>query len=246
MGGGQVAGTSGQVGTWVRRARASLLPAGRPRTGGAVAGVTTLALAVPLALGAAFGGGYVERLLDLTSGTAWAVSPAQGLVSLVDGASDRVVAGVAVPGAGHDLRVVQNDAGAYLVDADAGTVALLDPALLAVGRPVRLGTPGAGLHVVQNDPDPAGGDGARHVVHVVDPEARTVRRVDPRTLDLLGEATTTAQPGAGQAVAGPHGDLWLVDAAGGTLDVAGSPGAGTHVQVRLPVVADDAADGGAT
>lgn len=190
---------------------AALLARARPRARTVAAGGAALAVATPLVLAAALGTGHAERLLDQTAGTAWVVSPAQGLVTLLDGGSEDVVAGVRVPGAA--LTVAQAGAGAYLVDDDAGTVSRLDAATWTSSTPVALGTPGGGLTVLQNDPGPGG----RHVVHVLDPQGRTATRVDARTLAVHDEVALTARPSPGQAVVDDAGDLWALDAATGTL-----------------------------
>lgn len=196
---------------------ASIVARVRPRARTVATGGLALAVATPLALAAAFGSGHAPRLLAQTPGTAWVVSSGQGLVTLLDGASEDVVVGVPVPGAGHALGVAQARGGAYLVDDDAGTVSRLDAATYAASTPVALGTPGGGLTVLQNDPVPGG----RHVVHVLDPGARTATRVDPRTLAVHDEVTLTARPRPGQAVVDHAGDLWALDAATGTITRVG-------------------------
>jgi len=196
-----------------------------------VAGGTALAVAVPLALAAVVGTGHASHVLDQRSGGAWVVSAAQGLLSLVDGASEQITATLAVPGAGHALSVAQTDHGTYLVDGDAGTVARVDTATWSVSTPVALGTPGAGLTVLQNDPTPGG---PPHVVHVVDPGARTVTQVDPVTLDVRDVTALAAQPGPGQAAVGDDGDLWVLDAGAGSV---------TRVAPGRGGVAHGAADG---
>lgn len=177
------------------------------RTGAGV----TLAVALPLGLAAVIGGGHAPVLLDQGAGTAWVVSPTRGLVTLIDGTSAAVVASVRVGGAGHDLTVAQARGGSYLVDADAGAVTRLDAATLAAGAPVAAGTPDGGVTLLQNDR--AGG----HVVHVLDPTARTATRRDPRTLAVLDEVRLAARPGPGQAVVADDGALWALDARTGTL-----------------------------
>lgn len=185
-----------------------------------VAGTGVLAVAGSLALAGTLGAGHPLRVLDLTSGGAWVVSADQGLVTLIDGPSEQVAVSVPVPGQGHSLAVEQSGADAYLVDTDRGTVARIDTATYEVGTPVALGTPSAALDVLQNDPPPAAAsrspDG-RHVVYVVDPSARTATQVDATSLLVQHEIALSAQPGPGQSAVDHAGNLWVVDAAAGTL-----------------------------
>ncbi len=205
--------------------------AARRRT--VVAGATALVVAAPLALAGTLGVGHDRHVLDLRAGSAWVVSGAQGLLSLVDGPTRQIAVGVRVPGAGHALSVAQSAAQTYLVDADTGTVAHVDAGTWAVGRPVALGTAGTAPVVLQNDPTPGAVPGGRaaHVVHVLDAAARTVARVDPVTLAVRTTLSLSAQPGPGQAAVADDGVLWLVDASSGTVTtVSADERAGTSLK----------------
>jgi hypothetical protein len=185
--------------------------------------------------------GYDSTHPELTSGRAWLASPTQGLVTLVDGASEDVIASVrpgARAGADADFTVVQSNSNAYVVDPAAGTVSRVDGATYAVSPPVRFGT-GGSLSVL------AGGPG----LFVVDGVRRAASVTDPKTLRVRRKLTLAAQPQPGQSVVDSDGRLWVVDASGlSTFDTDGKKvwpdlgGAGVRlvlVQGR-PVLVDPA------
>src|SRR4051794_32373161 len=60
--------------------------------------VVALVVGLPLALAAAQGTGNALVQLALSGGSAWVASPSQGLVSLVDGPAQEVVASVRLGG----------------------------------------------------------------------------------------------------------------------------------------------------
>ncbi|UZN03982.1 InlB B-repeat-containing protein [Cellulomonas sp. S1-8] len=198
------------------------LPRGGPArwTGAA----TASAVAVPLVLVAVLGQGHAIRELAQTNGSAWVASPQQGIVSLVDGASDAVAAALRVPPAAT-LEVEQDGSSAYVVDDAAGTVARIDGATYEVTAPIAFGTPGGSLSVLQGVDD----------VYVLDATRRTATVVDPRTLGALDEVSLSARPGPGQAVVDDDGRLWVVDDEGGGLTWFD----GTHHVQRDAADADD-------
>lgn len=216
-----------RVAAWTTDARRRVLPrrtTARRRT--VVSAAAALVVAFPLVVAATLGDGHSLRVLVEVAGTAWVVSPLQGLVTLMDGATGDVVAGVRTTG--RALGVVQGTAAAFLVDGEAGSVAGLDVARYGIGPAVALGTPGTAPLVLQNDP----ADGRPHVVQVVDPAARTASRVDPVTLRVRAEVALGTHPAPGQAVVDAAGDLWVVDAAGGGLVRVAAPPAGTRTVHR--------------
>jgi hypothetical protein len=166
------------------------------------------AAAVPLLLLSSASGLPVSRV-DLTGGGAWLASPAQGLVTLIDGASEQVVGSVRAPGAqaGDDLSVVQAGSSAYVLNATRGTVSRVDGGTYQVSAPIQFGTAGGSLGLV------AGGPG----VYVVDGSRRVASVTDPVTMRVRQRLSLAAEPGAGQSVVDAAGRLWVVDSAGGGL-----------------------------
>lgn len=149
----------------------------------------------------------VERFAH-RAGSVWVVSPAAGLLSLLDGASEQVVASVRVSGAGHDLGVVQAGTDAYLTDSTDGAVARIDGATLDVSEPVSFASgDGGDVRVLSG-----GGE-----LYVLDPAGARARLVDPRGLRVRSDLSLAATPGPGQAVVDDAGRLWLVDSARGGL-----------------------------
>ena len=83
-----------------------------------VAWVSTLAVASAALAGTTLlGQGTPAERLALGAGSVWVASPAEGLLTLLDGASEEVVASARVRGAGHDLDVVQAGTDAYVTDS---------------------------------------------------------------------------------------------------------------------------------
>ncbi|GEL98979.1 hypothetical protein [Cellulomonas terrae] len=199
--------------------------------------VAATALVSPTLLGR---GTPVERFAH-RAGSVWVVSPAAGLLTLLDGASEQVVASVRVGGAGHDLGVVQAGTDAYLTDSTAGAVSRIDGATLDVSEPVTFASgDGGDVRVLSG-----GGE-----LYVLDPAGARARLVDPRELRVRSDLSLAATPGPGQAVVDDAGRLWLVDEARGGLtwfdsdkhvlrDVAGPDDRLVLVQGR-PVLVDTA------
>lgn len=153
------------------------------------------------------GSGSAQQALEQRPGSAWVVSPDQGLLSLIDGPSAEVAASVQLPGTGGNLRVEQAGSSAYVADGTVGTVARVDGATGEVSRTVQLGTADGGLAVLQ-------GGGA---VYVLDSARRTATAVDAETLDVERTLSLTAEPGPGQAVVDDDGRLWVLDRGTGSL-----------------------------
>lgn len=182
----------------------------RHRRRPAVGGVVACALvAAPLALAAQLGADAPAERHEQVAGRAWVVSPEQGTVSLIDGASHEVVATVAAPGAlaGDELAVTQAGSSAYVVDRTLGTAFRVDGATFDVGEPAAVAAPGGRPQVLE-------GGGA---VYLVDPVRRTATHADPRTLEPGLELSLAAEPGEGQSVVDSGGRLWVVDGATGSL-----------------------------
>ena len=87
--------------------------------------------------------------LSQAPGTVWVASPGQGLLSLIDGASEEVVAAVQVPVPSADLDVTQAVASAYVTDTGAGTVTRVDGGTYEASAAYELGTPGGGTTVLR-------------------------------------------------------------------------------------------------
>ena len=190
------------VATTLFRGR-SILPGRRP-----VAWLSTLAVAVTaLALPTLLGHGSPAESFAQRAGSVWVVSPAAGLLTLIDGASEQVIASARVPGAGHDLGVVQAGTDAYVTDSTDGAVARIDGAMLEVSDPVSFASAGGDVRVLS-------GGGA---LYVLDPAGARARLVDPRALKVRTDLSLAATPGPGQAVVDDAGQLWLVDEERGGL-----------------------------
>lgn len=216
----------------------SIVPGRRTAAWLSAVAVVATALVSPTLLGR---GTPLERFAH-RAGSVWVVSPAAGLLTLLDGASEQVVASVRVGGAGHDLGVVQAGTDAYLTDSTAGAVARVDGATLDVSEPVSFASGDEGdVRVLSG-----GGE-----LYVLDPAGARARLVDPRELQVRSDLSLAATPGPGQAVVDDAGQLWLVDAARGGLtwfddedkhvlrDVAGPDDRLVLVQGR-PVLVDTA------
>ncbi len=179
----------------------------RSRKVTAVGGLTAVLLG---SLGVAgLGHGYPSSRVMLSGGGAWLASASQGLVTLIDGASEQVVGSVAAPGAakGDALSVVQSGASAYVVDGTQGTVSRVDGATYEASAPVRFGAAG----------DAPGVYAGSHAVYVVDGGRRLASVTDPDTLRVRRRLSLAARPGAGQSVVDEQGRLWVIDAASGSL-----------------------------
>jgi hypothetical protein len=84
------------------RVRAALPSSVRPGRGGQrrmLSGVLAAVVAVPLAWSLAGAHGLTGARTQLAGGDAWLASPAQGLITLVDGASAQVIGSIRVPAA---------------------------------------------------------------------------------------------------------------------------------------------------
>lgn len=187
----------------MRRAWRRLRPP--PRAG--TAAVLAAAVVVPLVVAAVAGRGNPVESLQQSSGSAWVVSPAEGLLSLIDGPSEEVMASVRLGSVGGPYRVEQAGSSAYVADAAAGTVARVDGATGELSDLVQFAEAGSDVSVLH------GGD----TVFVLDPTGRAATRIDPETLQVRATLSTAATPGPDQAVVDDAGRLWLVDAEGGGL-----------------------------
>ncbi len=195
------------------------------RVGGrrALSGAAVAAVALPAVLLAAHGTGLPASRVELSGGTAWLGSPAQGVVTLIDGASEQVIGYVLAPAfrPGDDLGVVQSGSSAYLVSSGAGTVARVDGATYEVSPPVQFGDsgPSGQLQVYAG----------RTSTYIVDGQRRTATVADPASLRVRQQLALAAQPGPGQSVVDDAGRLWVVDKGG----LAWFDQAGKHVRPEL-------------
>lgn len=171
------------------------------------AAVLAAVVAVPLVVAAVAGRGNPVESLRQSSGSAWVVSPGEGLLSLIDGPSEEVMASVRLTSVGGPYRVEQAGSSAYVADAAAGTVTRVDGATGELSDLVQFAEAGSDVSVLHG-----GG-----TVFVLDPEGRAATRVDPETLRVRATLSTAATPGPDQAVVDDAGRLWLVDAVGGGL-----------------------------
>lgn len=163
-----------------------------------------------LAAGAVMG--WVESrqpvpAVRLHAGAAWVASNEVGQLTLLDGASAEVMAGVQVGGLGSDLSVAQQGATGYAVDRDRGAVVRIDGATHETSRPLRVGD-GGELAVF-----PTG-----HALYTMDVRRGVLTIADPKTLAREGKPHRLAIEAApGDAVVDAGGRLWVLDQRTGDL-----------------------------
>lgn len=146
--------------------------------------------------------------IRLSSGSAWLVSPTVAAVTLVDGASESIVAARRLDAApDDDVSVTQSGNDAFVVNDSAGTVARVDGATLQV-KPARQFADSAGSLELVAGPS---------ALYVLDANRGQAFRVDPRSLDTQVEVSLAARPGPSQSVVDTDGRLWVVDADRGSL-----------------------------
>ncbi|MBD7918584.1 hypothetical protein H9657_09895 [Cellulomonas sp. Sa3CUA2] len=178
------------------------MPGDRRRSHAVGTTVGTLLAVVPLVLAGLWGAGHAPRAVDLVSGAAWLVSPARGLVTLVDGPSAQVAVTLRLPVADPTTSVVQGRDAAYVVRA--GTLARVDAATWTVGGAVAFADAGTALTVL---PGRTTGD-LPAPLWVLD--GRTVRAVDSRTLEVRATADLPLDEPV-RAVVDDRGDVWAAD-----------------------------------
>lgn len=163
--------------------------------------------------------------VSLTSGSAWLLSPDIGLATLIDGASEEVVARVRLPTSGPGMTLANQDSGLLVADEGTGTVTRIDGATYDRTGPVQVAAPGSALRL-----EPAGAS-----TYVIDSTAGTASVVDSESLTTIRTIAMGSRPGPGQTLVTRDGRLWAVDGAGAGLswyDTDGTTG-------RMPA---DAAD----
>ncbi|HLL64455.1 MAG TPA: PKD domain-containing protein [Micromonosporaceae bacterium] len=175
----------------------------------ALVGGLTVALVGSAAV-VAYGDGYPASRVALSGGGAWLASPTQGLVTLIDGASEQVVGSVRAPGAkrGDALSVVQYGASAYMVNEGQGTVSRVDGATYDVSEPIRFTDEGGGALGLFTGPKS---------LYVVDSKRRVASVTDPLSLQVRDRLSLVAQPGPEQSVVDATGRLWVLDREKGGL-----------------------------
>jgi hypothetical protein len=212
--------------------KASTIPRWRSSV---VAGVTAVALMAPVGWALIAGSATPATRLELTSGTAWLLSPGRGWVTLIDGPSEQVVATLSAESVGPGLSITQDGDSAFVIDDAAGTIKRIDGSTYNTSEKVEFGSGGSDLEVL------TGGETA----YVIDPVARTASVVDPESLRVLRTVSLQGRPGPQQTLATPDGRLWTVDADGGGLGWVDPDGSRGSRQVspttRLIAVNDRAA-----
>jgi hypothetical protein len=186
-----------------------------------LSGTLAAAIAGPLTYAWVSAHGLPGTRTELSSGGAWLASPTQGLVTLIDGASEQVVGSVRVPGwrSGDALSVVQSGSSAYMVNGTQGTVSRVDGASYEVSRAVAFADPARSGPAVTVY---AGRSGT----YVVDGQREIASTVDPVTLAVRQQLALAARPGPGQSVVDDGGRLWAVD----DRVLVWFDGAGQHVK----------------
>lgn len=146
--------------------------------------------------------------VQLSSGSAWLVSPSVAAVTLVDGPSEQVVASRRLDATPNDeLTVTQAGTDAYAVDHTEGTVARIDGATLALGPARKFADTAGALRLV----------GGTAALYALDANRGLASRADPVTLQPQSEISLAARPRPDQIVVDHNGRLWLVDADRGGL-----------------------------
>jgi hypothetical protein len=180
----------------------------RFRTNGRLllSGLLTAAIAAPVGFALAGAAGVPRIEIRLASGGAWLASPGQGIVTLIDGASEQVVGALRAPAAkaGDPLSVVQDGSSAFVANPAQGTVSRVDGRTYETSAAVQFAAPGGLVAVL------AGGPG----LYVVDGQRRIASIADPRTLAVRSKLSLAAQPGPGQSIVDSAGRLWVVDRGG--------------------------------
>jgi Divergent InlB B-repeat domain/PKD domain len=174
----------------------------------AIAAAAAVALVGSVFFGLSRADGLPSRQFELESGGAWLASPAQGVVSLIDGPAEQVVGLLPVPQlrADDDVSVAQAGSSAYVANATAGTVSRVDGATFEVSQAVKFGSGGPGA-VLQVFPGPSS-------AYVVDGVQRVVSVVDPKTMNVRKRLSLVQRMAAGQAVVDGAGRLWTIDGDG--------------------------------
>jgi hypothetical protein len=171
-----------------------------------LSGLLTAAIAAPVGFALAGAAGVPRTEIRLASGAAWLASPGQGIVTLIDGASEQVVGALRAPAAkaGDPLSVVQDGTSAFVANPAQGTVSRVDGRTYETSAAVQFAAPGGLVAVL------AGGPG----LYVVDGQRRIASVADPKTLAVRSKLSLAAQPGPGQSIVDSAGRLWVVDRGG--------------------------------
>jgi hypothetical protein len=107
----------------------------------AAAGIAATLLAALVVIGR--DQGYPAAKVRLQAGLVWLASNQVGQLTLVDGSTAAVAAGISVSPPGHPLRVTQRGSDGYAVDQTDGSIARVDAATLHVVRHAALRSGGA-------------------------------------------------------------------------------------------------------
>lgn len=168
------------------------------------AGTAVVLLASSMAM--VVGSGFSFGETKLKDGVTWIFNRKDGEVARVNGSSGKVDLKIALPGSsGKDLELVQRDDHVLVVDPATGQVASLDVNGLEVAARTDFGS-AEDLDVVLGD----------DTAYVVDRVAGTVQRVDPVSLDRLGEPATVGEQ-LSEGVADDAGRLWVARNATGEI-----------------------------
>lgn len=145
----------------------------------------------------------------LHAGVAWVASDEMGQLTLLDGASAEVAAGVQVDRPGSALYAAQEGATGYAVNRARGSVVRVDGATLEPsGSATPVAESGDRLAVF---PTP-------HAFYALDTQRGLLARTDPKTLARRGEPFPLAvEAGQDGAVVDAEGRLWALDQPTGDL-----------------------------
>ena len=184
---------------------------------------------------------------QLSSGAAWLAWPDRGILDLVDGLNDRIVAEVRLGDPiDSNLSLVQDGESALVANGVAGNVRRVSGATLTVlPHPVVTLAPNHVLTLL------LGGSGA----YAVDHTSRLVRWFDVNSGAVGRSFSVNARPTEGQSLADPTGRLWVVDSEKGELwwfSEVGEPSDQLKVDARAqlilvngrPVLVDSGANAG--
>jgi PKD repeat protein len=188
-----------------------------------------VSLALPLSAVVVLSGGASADRLPLTGGGAWLASPALGLVTLIDGPSERVVGSVRAAGTtnGDDLAVIQSGSSAYAVNATHGSVSFIDGGTYAQTAPVGFTRPGTRPQVW-----PAATPNAAQELFVIDTDRSLANKVQAETLAVAEQVSLSGRPGEHQSLVDDAGRLWVIDGTrGGITSILGHKKSVNHDSV---------------
>ena len=163
--------------------------------------IVAVAILATVGAGLLGGNGASQVRFRLTNGQVWLASPRQGLVTLVDGASNEWVSVVRVAPGADELVVSQNGSGALVGRRSDGAVLSIDGAQMTATRTPYQVTPGSGLEVLV----------AGERAYVVDPVVGSAIVLKAADLSKVRDVPLGGRPRRDQLAVDSSSRLWAVD-----------------------------------